>query len=92
MRIALSSEIVVSRPARKVRPEVRSQDRLLAYHEEKARELEAQIRLLEQEFAYIENAAEAAAARRRISRLSKIAADNRGHADRLRCAPGDSVP
>lgn len=80
----------MSRPARKVRPEVSSQDRLLAYHDEKALELEAQIKLLEEELATMEDAAKAAAARRRISRLSKIAADNRGHADRLRCVASES--
>lgn len=79
----------MSRPARKVCPEVSSQDRLQAHHEEKARLLKAQIKVLEEELAKVEDAAKAAAARRRISRLTGIATKSREHAERLRRTPSD---
>ena len=80
----------MSRPSRKVDTEVSPEDRLLGYHEQKARELEQQIEQLEDELTAIEDPAKAAAARRRISRLTGIATKSREYAERLRRTPNES--
>ncbi len=70
--------------------EVSPEVRLLGYHEQKARELAQQITQLEDELTAIGDPAKAAAARRRISRLTGIAIKSREHAERLRRPPSES--
>ena len=80
----------MSRPARKVGTEISPEDRLLGYHEQKARELGQQIKQLEDELTATGDPAKAVAARRRISRLTGIASKSLEHAERLRRTPSES--
>ena len=73
----------MSRPAEKLDPEVGAHARLLAYYEQKVRELEGLIRQIETELSAVTDTAKRLAGQRRIKRLAGFVAENREKAERL---------
>jgi hypothetical protein len=67
----------VSRPAKKLDSDVTPQARLVAHHEQKAREIEELVLRLQEQLIPVVASADRRRAQQRISRLAGIAAENR---------------